>query len=170
MNSRVLFRSLSASALAAALLLTGCSSADSGSQAEAVTVHDAWVKAADADMTAAFARLVNTGSGAARLLSATSPASADVEIHEVVDNVMRTKDDGVVIPARGEIELQPGGDHLMLIDLGEPLTPGTDVEIVATFEDGSRLPITAQVRDFAGADENYAPDAHAEHGSHESHG
>lgn len=168
MNSRVLLRSLSAATLASALLLTGCSSTDSGTQAEAVTVEDAWVKAAEKDMTAAFARLVNTGSGDARLLSATSPASATVEIHEVVDNVMRTKNDGVVIPAGAEVQLQPGGDHLMLIDLGAPLTPGTDVEIVATFEDGSRLPITAQVRDFPGADENYVPESHADHapGSH----
>ena len=170
MNSRVLLRSLAAPALASALLLSGCAAADSGTQAESITVHDAWVKAAGSDMTAAFARLTNAGSDEARLLSATSPASSSVEIHEVVDNTMQTKTDGLRIPAGGEVELQPGADHLMLIDLHTPLVPGTDVEIVATFEDGSRLPITAQVRDFPGADEQYAPESHDEHHGAESHG
>jgi len=34
------------------------------------------------------------------------------------------------------------------------------VALTVTFEDGSTLPIAAQVRDFAGGDEEYAPSAH----------
>jgi periplasmic copper chaperone A len=149
-----------------ALVLAGCSSdpAEPTETAATVTVGDAWVKAVDTGMTSAFGHLANTGSDDVRIVSATSPAAGRVELHEVVSDgaamVMREKDGGIVIPAGAEIDLQPGGDHLMLMDVTEPLVPGNDVEIVATFDDGSTLPITAQVRDFAGAEENY------EHGDH----
>ena len=170
MNSLVFLRSLAVTAVSAtALLGVGCSASPTSTQAESITVHDAWVKAVDTDMTSAFARLSNDGDADAKLLSATSPVSGVVEIHEVVAGQMQTKDDGLLIPAGAEVELHPGADHLMLMDLREPLTPGSDVEILATFEDGSQLPITAQVRDFAGAEEDYASDPHADHGSG-SHG
>ncbi|CAJ1580845.1 copper chaperone PCu(A)C [[Mycobacterium] wendilense] len=173
MNSVALLRTLAVTAVSAtALLGIGCSTSETKTQAQSITVQDAWVKAVDADMTSAFARLTNDGGADARLLSATSPVSGEVEIHEVIDGRMQTKDDGLLIPAGGVAELHPGADHLMLMDLREPLTPGSDVEILATFEDGSQLPITAQVRDFAGAEEDYGPDPHAGHGAdaHPDHG
>jgi copper(I)-binding protein len=45
----------------------------------------------------------------------------------------------------------------MLMDLKAPLTAGADVPVTVTFQDGSTLDVTAQVRDFAGANENYQP-------------
>lgn len=51
--------------------------------------------------------------------------------------------------------LQAGGDHIMLMDVTSPLTPGADTDITLTFEDGSSSTFTAQVREFAGAQENY---------------
>jgi copper(I)-binding protein len=152
--------------LTTTVTLAGCSSTpgQASVSADAVTVVDAWVKAADDGMTAAFGRLANAGTDDARIVSATTPAAAMVELHEVVPDggamTMRPKDGGFVVPAGADVELRPGGDHLMLMDLTGPLRPGSDVEIVATFEDGSTLPISAQVRDFPGADEHYDPSAH----------
>ena len=45
----------------------------------------------------------------------------------------------------------------MLMDLKQPLQPGADVTLTVVFEDGSTLPVTAQIRDFAGANEEYTP-------------
>jgi copper(I)-binding protein len=152
--------------LATAATLAGCSSTPEPAtvSADAVTVADVWVKAADDGMTAGFGRLTNTGTNDARIVSATTPAATTVELHEVVSGggamTMRPKDGGFGIPAGADIELRPGGDHLMFMDLTGALRPGDDVEIVATFEDGSTLPITAQVRDFPGADEQYDPSSH----------
>lgn len=56
--------------------------------------------------------------------------------------------------------MRPGGDLLMLMDLKNPLEPGADVDATVTFEDGSTLPCTAQVRDFAGGNEEYSPGSH----------
>ncbi|BCI52352.1 hypothetical protein NIIDNTM18_16300 [Mycolicibacterium litorale] len=146
--------------LLAVAVLAGCGgSPGSATDAAAVHVHDAWVKAADGGMTAAFAHLTNDSDREVRITSAATPAAARVELHEVVRDggaaTMRPKAGGIVLPARSATELTPGGDHLMLMDLTGPLTPGSDVEITATFDDGSTLPITAQVRDFPGADEHY---------------
>ncbi len=76
---------------------------------------------------------------------------------------MRPKDGGIVLAAGGSHELAPGGDHLMLMGLTAPLEPGSDFELTVQFEDGSTLPTTVQVRDFAGANEEYQP-KHSTHG------
>ncbi len=70
---------------------------------------------------------------------------------------MRPKTGGLTVPAEGAHELVPGGDHLMLMDLTQPLQPGAEVALTVVFEDGSELPVTAQVRDFAGGNEEYQP-------------
>ncbi|MGL5442333.1 MAG: copper chaperone PCu(A)C, partial [[Mycobacterium] stephanolepidis] len=71
--------------------------------------------------------------------------------------LMRPKEGGVAIPANGEHKLSPGGDHVMLMGLTTPLRPGQDVVITLAFQDGSTKPLTAQIRDFAGGNENYQP-------------
>lgn len=60
----------------------------------------------------------------------------------------------------------------MLMSLVAPLAPGDEVDMVLVFEDGTEHPLTATVKDFAGANENYDPeddDAHGDHGDHEEH-
>ncbi|MGI5218772.1 copper chaperone PCu(A)C [Nocardia sp. CA-290969] len=136
-----------------------------GRQADSVLVHEQWVKAADSGMTAAFAELRSTADTAVRVVSASSPASARVELHEIAPGaagatVMRPKTGGFVIPAGGTYALVAGGDHVMLMDLLAPLTPGAETEITLVFEDSSSTTFTAQVRDFAGAQENYEPGGH----------
>ena len=65
--------------------LGGCSTDDAPTQAaRVVSVHDAWVKAADQGMTAAFAHLRNDSDQQIRILSATTPVAQRVELHEVV--------------------------------------------------------------------------------------
>ena len=93
--------------------------------------------------------------------------------HEVVgegmeNKTMQPKEGGITVPAGGSHELVPGGDHIMLMDLKRPLQPGEDVEVTVTFEDGSTLPVTAQIRDFPGAGEEYAGggDTEAPHTNH----
>jgi periplasmic copper chaperone A len=146
--------------LAGALLVAGCSSEEPGTEADSVTVREAWIKAADTGMTSAFAEIQNTGDDQVRVVAASTDNSTMMELHEVVASadgsmVMKPKDGGFAVPADDTKVLQAGGDHLMLMDVTSPLTPGTDADITLTFEDGSSTTFTAQVRDFAGAQENY---------------
>ena len=169
-------QALFAAIAVAALAVTGCTTSpehDEHTMAEDVTFSDQWASSAEEGMTSVFGTFTNTGHHAARIVSGSSPAAERVEIHEVRDgedgnNIMRPKDAGITIPAGGNHELVPGGDHLMLMDLTEPLQPGADVAVTVQFEDGSTLPLTAQVRDFAGGNEAYGPTADAPH--HHDHG
>lgn len=158
-------------ALAAALLASGCTSPAAEhtdhAMASEVVLEEQWASAGDGEMAAVFGTLVNNGHHEARIVSGSSPAAGHVEVHEVAGEAgakaMRPKEGGIVLPAGGSHELVPGGDHLMLMDLTAPLSAGSDIELTVRFEDGSTLPVTVQVRDFAGANEEYQP-THNGHG------
>lgn len=153
---------LAAAALAVALALhaTACADEAQAGSTPALSVNDAWVKAADSGMTAAFGTLVNNTDAEIVVVSAASPVSP-VELHEVVtvDGVptMQAKEGGFVIPAKGSHSLEPGGDHLMLVDLASPIRPGDVVEFTLTLSDGGTVAFTAMARPFAGANETYDP-------------
>jgi periplasmic copper chaperone A len=154
--------------LTAALLATGLAGCGESGKAAApsaaatLTIKDPWVKAADADMTAAFGTLVNQTGRDLTVVSATSPASP-IELHEVAMQdgkmVMRPKEGGLVVKAGGTHELSPGGDHLMLLKPSGPIKPGDQVRFTLTLADGSTVPFTAVAKPFAGGGESYAPSA-----------
>ncbi|WP_337004804.1 MULTISPECIES: copper chaperone PCu(A)C [unclassified Microbacterium] len=148
------------------LALTGCA----GEQAPAdtvtapagdvVTIQDAWVKSAAEGMSAAFGTLSNTGDEDVTVVSVASEASPMIELHETVENdagemVMRPIEGGFVIPAGGKLALEPGANHIMLMDLAAPLTAGGEVTFTLTFSDDSTYEFTAPVKDYSGANENY---------------
>ncbi|KKW64567.1 copper chaperone PCu(A)C [Mycolicibacterium elephantis] len=164
---------LGATLAVVALFTSSCTSQthEEPPMAETVTIADQWASAADAGMAAVFGTFSNTGHHDAHIVSGESSVAGRVELHEVTSDAsgtktMRQKDDGFVVPAGGTRELAPGGDHVMLMDLREPLQPGADVAVTVVFEDGSTLPFTAQVREFAGADEDYQPSEPATHHGH----
>ncbi|MGW6035090.1 copper chaperone PCu(A)C [Gordonia terrae] len=144
--------------------LVGCSSdtEQPATSADGLRITEQWVKAAPSGMTAAFGELTNDTGQEIRVVSASSPAAGYMELHEVVPSdtgamTMRQKEGGLVVPANGTLTLQPGGDHLMLLDLPAAITPGQDVTFELTLADGSTTSFTAQARDFPGAEENYVP-------------
>ena len=138
-----------------ALTLAACSSGGSSTDSGSLTVKDAWVKAADSGMTAAFGEIKNSSDHEITIVSGTSPATSEVQLHEVVDSTMRQVEGGFVIPAGGTLTLQPGGFHLMFLDVPSPITAGETVSITLTLDDGSTFTFTAVAKDFAGANESY---------------
>jgi hypothetical protein len=52
----------------------------------------------------------------------------------------------IEVPAGGEVKLQPGGFHLMLMSLTKPLAVGDKVEIDLVFEHAGRIVVQAEVR------------------------
>lgn len=151
------------------LALAGCASpGTSGSaaadtaaaEAASVSVEDAWVKSAEEGMSAAFGTLENSSDTDVIVVAATTTASEMIELHETVENdsgemVMRAKDGGFVIPAGGELHLEPGGSHIMLMGLAQPIAAGDEITFTLEFEDGSTLDFTAPGKDYEGANENY---------------
>lgn len=53
----------------------------------------------------------------------------------------------IEIPAGGSVGLQPGGYHLMLLELARPLEAGTQIKVTLTFDKAGAVPLTAEVRD-----------------------
>lgn len=176
MRTAVIGRAAATAALviATAFGLTGCAGGGSGgeggtpaavegaepTQASQVSIRDAWVKAADDGMSAAFGVLVNSSDQDVRVVSSTCDASPVMELHETVENadgqmVMREKDGGFLIPAGSEYVLQPGANHLMLMDIVAPVLAGGTVSFALEFEDGSVFEFDATAKDYAGANETY---------------
>ncbi|WP_194820817.1 copper chaperone PCu(A)C [Micromonospora sp. S-DT3-3-22] len=135
-------------------------SAPASTPAGVIGIRDPWVKAADKGMTAAFGTLVNDSDTDVTLTGATTAVSA-LELHEMTMQdgkmVMRQKQGGIVIRAKGTHVLEPGGDHLMLMDLRRPVRAGDEVTVTLTFADGRTQQFTAVAKPFTGAQESYAP-------------
>jgi periplasmic copper chaperone A len=85
----------------------------------------------------------------AKLLKVESPAADSVEIHEMSMNngVMKMRMlDTLDLPAGKLVKLEPGGFHLMLIDLKKPLKAGEVIEISLTLKDRRGKTTTQKVR------------------------
>ncbi|MFG3437621.1 copper chaperone PCu(A)C [Nonomuraea sp. NPDC047897] len=147
----------------AATTTAGAGASAGAAEGAALSITDPWVKTVRKGMTAAFGTLVNNTDADIAVVAGTSPLSPKIELHEVVEAdgkmVMRPKEGGFVVPARGTHELKPGGDHIMLMDVTGEVQPGARVPFTLTVKDGAPLEFTAVGKDFAGAKEDYQPGA-----------
>lgn len=129
---------------ALALVLAACSAGAGG-----VAVEDPWIRSNPNGMGAAY--LVLTTAEADELVAASVDPSiaGTVEVHEVVmqDGMMRMQEvAGIALPAGEAVTLEPGGYHLMLLDMPAMLEPGTDVDVTLRFASGDEVTVTAEVR------------------------
>ncbi|MGB0507548.1 MAG: copper chaperone PCu(A)C [Pikeienuella sp.] len=103
---------------------------------------------------AVFVSLVNHGS-ADRLVDARSDAAKRVQLHESVQDgdVMRMRHlhDGLELPMHGQVDLAPGGYHIMLMGLTQPLVVGEEVRVTLTFENAGEMEIVAPIRERGAA-------------------
>lgn len=131
-----------------------------------ITVSGGFTRATlpNAPVGAGYLTIVNAGTEADRLVSATTEVTPTVEIHtmSVVDGVMKMEQlpEGIDIPAGGTVSLAPGGLHIMLIGPNQPFVEGECVALVLNFETAGALPVELNVGPV-GARE--APSGHAHH-------
>jgi copper(I)-binding protein len=119
--------------------------------AESVTVEDVYVRAVPPGLpnSAAFMVLVNPEGVTHAVIAAASPAASVVELHThtLEQGMMQMRRiDSLIVEANGKTVLQPGGLHIMLINLQQALILGESVELTLTFEDGSSKRVAAPVR------------------------
>ncbi len=131
----------------AALLLASCK--PPADAPPAVSIHGAWARATVPGQmgSAAYFTIRNSG-GEDKLLSVTSPV-ADSSLHSTsTDNgIMRMRPhDALEIPAKGAVDLKPGGTHVMLMGLKQPLQPGATLELDLKFEKSGERKVSAEVR------------------------
>lgn len=154
---------MSIAAVASAVAIMSIAPAASAHDAHDITVKDAWVKTADSGMSAVFGTIKNRSGKAITVVSATTPASAMTQLHEVVMKngamVMQEKKAGFRVPARGKVVLKPGGNHIMLMQLTGPVTAGKLIPVTIRLSDGSTVTFKAVGKPFAAGNETYQPSA-----------
>ncbi|WP_431283852.1 copper chaperone PCu(A)C [Humitalea sp. 24SJ18S-53] len=113
-----------------------------------IAIGHPWSRAAVAGGTGAgFMTLRSTGAGD-RLLSASSPAARTVELHTAIRDgeVMRMRPVTDIPVAAGQsVTLAPGGFHIMLIGLTQPMAAGSRVPLTLRFERGGEVTVELAV-------------------------
>lgn len=121
-----------------------------GAEASSVMVMKAYARASatpTAETGAAYVSLMLHGD-ADRLVGVSTPAAKMAGLHETkqVDGVMKMEHvDGIDIPAHGMLEMKPGGYHIMLMGLSQPLKEGDEIELTLTFEKAGEVKVKAKV-------------------------
>ena len=103
--------------------------------------------AAGAGTAAAYLTVHNVGASADRLLRATTPVAASVEIHQsqLDGMVMRMRALPFIdVPVGGSVEMRTGGIHLMLLGLKHPLRAGEQFTLRLDFARAG--PVDASVK------------------------
>jgi copper(I)-binding protein len=149
------------------LILVSCAGSDP------VTVSDAWARSSPTGVTmgAAYFDITSVVNDSLLAVSVSSDIAARAEIHEVVkamemsddasemhddemhddemhDGAMSMQEmDALELPAGTLVQLVPGGNHVMLIDLAEPLVVGETFDLTLDFDQAPDLTVTVEVSD-----------------------
>jgi periplasmic copper chaperone A len=123
--------------------------------AQEVTIKEPWVRGTVRGQKATGAFMQLTATEAASLVAVESPVAGSVQIHEMKmeNDVMKMRAiPKLDLPAGKAVELKPGGYHMMLMDLKQPLKKGEAVPISLRFEAKDKtfktIEIKAQVREL----------------------
>ncbi|MDB5416218.1 MAG: hypothetical protein JWR10_4553 [Rubritepida sp.] len=119
-------------------------------QPASITVENPWTRAAGQGMQGGgFLTIRNTGTAEDRLVSASSPIAARVELHTSLrdGDVMRMRPvENVPVPANGSVSLAPGGLHMMMIGLTRPMNVGETVPVTLHFERAGEVTVNMAVQ------------------------
>jgi len=115
-----------------------------------LAIERAWARASigTSRPAAAYFTVVNNGDEADRLTGISSPVAAMAEVHAVTEEsgVMRMHPAGPVdLPPNSRLVLEPGGLHVMLMQLREPLVKDGSVTLELQFERAGTMTVEAPV-------------------------
>jgi len=118
--------------------------------AQTVEVKNAWVRATVQGQKATGAFMQITAPAASTLISISTPVAGVAEVHEMKmdGDVMRMRPlaKGLELPAGKAVQLQPGGYHLMLMDLKLPLQKDTTIPVTLTLQDSKGVQSSQELR------------------------
>ncbi len=134
-------------------MLLNCSSL--AALAADVDIKDPWVRGTVSGQQATGAFMTITSKSGAVLVGAASPAAGNTEIHEMKmdGGVMKMRAiPRLELPAGKPVQLGPGGYHVMLINLKQPLKKGDTVPLTLQVESRDKkveaVEVKAEVRDL----------------------
>lgn len=114
-------------------------------------IEDAYVRGLPPGVanTAAYLRIVNTGNTTLALIGGSTDVAEQLQLHGVMNHdgmLHMMPHDSLDIPPGGELQLESGGNHIMLVGLHEALPAGATVTLTLQFSDGSSQVVNAPVR------------------------
>jgi len=118
-----------------------------------IQVRHPWSRATapGAKVAAGYMEIRNNGRQPDRLLSVSTAAAQRVELHVTQRDgeVLRMRQvKSFEIPARERFTLGPGGAHLMLVDVVQPLKKGDRFPMKLRFERAGELEIQVEVQEI----------------------
>jgi periplasmic copper chaperone A len=136
-------------ALAATLVIAAPAVAQSPQGA--IHVEGAWARSTPpgAKTAAAYMTVVNTGHDADRLVAASTPVAGEADVHRTSEEngVMKMRPAGPVeLKPGASLKLAPGGYHVMMMDLKQPLTDGKDFPLTLVFEKAGKIQVNVHVQ------------------------
>jgi copper(I)-binding protein len=99
-------------------------------------------------MGVAYLSITNNGKDADVLIAASTPLAARVEMHQttIADGMARMRPLGEIAIAPGTtVKIEPGGIHLMLVDLKTPLETGKQVPLELTFRRAGKVTVQLSI-------------------------
>ena len=139
MNNKSLIRTLLLSSLMV-----------SSAWAQNVSVQSAWARATVQGQKATGAFMTLTAKTATTLVGVSTSVAGVAEVHEMkMDNnvmQMRALPDGLALPAGKSVALQPGGFHVMLMDLKLPLQKDTTIPLTLRFKDAKGVESSLDIK------------------------
>src|SRR5574341_309851 len=129
------------------VLAVGCSSLPEG-----ITIQDPWVRPAltPGGNAAGYMVIRNGGPGDDALLEVRADFAVSAELHQTMqmegDMASMQPVDRLEIPAGGQVALEPGGYHIMLIGVDESIEPGATVTLTLVFEQAGEVQVQAPIR------------------------
>ena len=134
-------------AMVAGLLLAGAASAGDG-----LVVTDAWARASPpgVDKSAVYFRVQLAEDGASdRLIGVVAPGSGHASLHETVNENGQSRmvsRDAVMVSGGGAVAFEPGGYHVMVTGLAQPLEAGEALRLILRFEHRGERVLDVPVR------------------------
>ena len=144
------------------MLMVACgaaSEAGTGSSEPQIKVMEPWSRPspAMAGNGVVYMTLMNEGGADDTLTSVETDAAEVAELHEtkMENDVMKMSPvDKVEIPAGGSAALEPGGLHVMLVNLQQELVAGEKIKLTLNFEKSEPITVEAEIRDMGAGMDN----------------
>ncbi len=116
-----------------------------------LTVSGSWVRAAEppAKTSAVYLTIDNAGTEADSLIAVSSELAEFTEIHQSLkeDGVsLMRKVKAIEVPANGSANLEPGGYHVMLINLNGEIAADETYSLTLTFEKAGEVVVKPLAR------------------------
>ena len=123
-----------------------------------VDIKNAWVRSTVPGQMGTGAFMQITAKAGMQLVGVSSPVAGVGEVHEMKmeGDIMKMRAvPALDLPAGKTIELKPGGYHVMLLDLKQPLLKDSKIPLILTLKDAkgvqSKLELTLPVTNIAPA-------------------